>query len=56
MTPAPSADTGYEATEKDQVHSGDDVIGGVWWYIGIALVLAAIAFFLISGRRKNRQL
>ncbi|WP_329199017.1 hypothetical protein [Streptomyces sp. NBC_01435] len=56
VTPAPSADTGYEATEKDQVHSGDDVIGGVWWYIGIALVLAAIAFFLISGRRKNRQL
>ncbi|MFJ2638221.1 prenyltransferase/squalene oxidase repeat-containing protein [Streptomyces sp. NPDC087511] len=56
VTPDPSADTGYEATEKDQVHSGDDVIGGVWWYIGIALVLAAIAFFLISGRRKNRQL
>lgn len=55
MTPDPSADTGYEATEKDQVHSGDDVIGGVWWYIGIGLVLAAIAFFLISGRRKNRQ-
>ncbi|MFE6662492.1 prenyltransferase/squalene oxidase repeat-containing protein [Streptomyces sp. NPDC057697] len=55
VTPDPSADTGYEATEKDQVHSGDDVIGGVWWYIGIALVLAAIAFFLISGRRKNRQ-
>ncbi|GAA1305018.1 terpene cyclase/mutase family protein [Streptomyces sanglieri] len=55
VTPDPSADTGYEATEKDQVHSGDDVIGGVWWYIGIGLVLAAIAFFLVSGRRKNRQ-
>ncbi|MGW0958868.1 prenyltransferase/squalene oxidase repeat-containing protein [Streptomyces gelaticus] len=55
VTPDPSADTGYEPTEKDQVHSGDDVIGGVWWYVGIGLVLAAIAFFLISGRRKNRQ-
>ncbi|MET9659648.1 prenyltransferase/squalene oxidase repeat-containing protein [Streptomyces sp. NPDC006510] len=55
VTPDPSADTGYEATEKDQVHSGDDVIGGVWWYIGIALVVAAGAFFLISGRRKNQQ-
>ncbi|MER8091313.1 prenyltransferase/squalene oxidase repeat-containing protein [Streptomyces sp. NPDC058316] len=55
-TPDPSADTGYEATEKDQVHSGDDVIGGVWWFIGIGLVVAAAAAFLISGRRKNRQL
>ncbi|MEU6014420.1 prenyltransferase/squalene oxidase repeat-containing protein [Streptomyces sp. NPDC047515] len=55
-TPDPSTDTGYEATEKDQVHSGDDVIGGVWWFIGIGLVVAAAAAFLISGRRKNRQL
>ncbi|MGW1432773.1 prenyltransferase/squalene oxidase repeat-containing protein [Streptomyces sp. NPDC002431] len=55
VTPDPSADTGYVSTEKDQVHSGDDVIGGVWWYIGIGLVVAAGAFFLISGRRKNQQ-
>ncbi|MFF8918681.1 prenyltransferase/squalene oxidase repeat-containing protein [Streptomyces sp. NPDC015032] len=55
-TPVPSADTGYVATEKDQVHSGDDVIGGVWWYIGIGLVVGAGAGFLISGRRKNQQL
>ncbi|MFI9624506.1 prenyltransferase/squalene oxidase repeat-containing protein [Streptomyces sp. NPDC052042] len=54
-TPDPSADTGYEATEKDQVHSGDDVIGGVWWFIGIGLVVGAGVGFLISGRRKNRQ-
>ncbi|MFI5746004.1 prenyltransferase/squalene oxidase repeat-containing protein [Streptomyces sp. NPDC051644] len=56
MTPDPSADTGYVATEKDQVHSGDDVIGGVWWYVGIGLVVGAGAGFLISGRRKNQQL
>ncbi|MGW1652931.1 prenyltransferase/squalene oxidase repeat-containing protein [Streptomyces atratus] len=55
-TPDPSADTGYVATEKDQVHSGDDVIGGVWWYVGIGLVVGAGAGFLISGRRKNQQL
>ncbi|WP_406493841.1 hypothetical protein OG936_09360 [Streptomyces sp. NBC_00846] len=55
-TPDPTADTGYVATEKDEVHSGDDVIGGVWWYVGIGLVVGAGAGFLISGRRKNRQL
>ncbi|MFF2009222.1 prenyltransferase/squalene oxidase repeat-containing protein [Streptomyces sp. NPDC058195] len=55
VTPDPSADTGYVSTEKDRVHSGDDVIGGVWWYIGIGLVVAAGAFFVISGRRKNQQ-
>jgi len=54
-TPAPSADTGYVATEKDQVHSGDDVIGGVWWFVGIGLVVGAGVGFLISGRRKNQQ-
>ncbi|MEU9847205.1 prenyltransferase/squalene oxidase repeat-containing protein [Streptomyces sp. NPDC047985] len=55
-TPDPSADTGYEATEKDRVHSGDDVIGGVWWFVGIGLVVGAGVGFLISGRRKNQQL
>ncbi|WP_327259337.1 MULTISPECIES: prenyltransferase/squalene oxidase repeat-containing protein [unclassified Streptomyces] len=55
-TPDPAADTGYVATEKDAVHSGDDVIGGVWWYVGIGLVVGAGAGFLISGRRKNQQL
>ncbi|MFF2328963.1 MULTISPECIES: prenyltransferase/squalene oxidase repeat-containing protein [unclassified Streptomyces] len=55
-TPDPSADTGYVPTEKDQVHSGDDVIGGVWWYVGIGLVVGAGAGFLISGRRKSQQL
>ncbi|MER5359083.1 prenyltransferase/squalene oxidase repeat-containing protein [Streptomyces sp. NPDC002785] len=55
-TPDPSADTGYVPTEKDQVHSGDDVIGGVWWFVGIGLVVGAGAGFLISGRRKNQQL
>ncbi|WP_335932084.1 prenyltransferase/squalene oxidase repeat-containing protein [Streptomyces sp. PTD5-9] len=55
-TPDPSGDTGYEATEKDRVHSGDDVIGGVWWFVGIGLVVGAGVGFLISGRRKNQQL
>ncbi|MFB7913185.1 prenyltransferase/squalene oxidase repeat-containing protein [Streptomyces sp. NPDC056061] len=55
-TPDPSTDTGYEATQKDQVHSGDDVIGGVWWFVGIGLVVGAGVGFLISGRRKNQQL
>ncbi|MEV6164216.1 prenyltransferase/squalene oxidase repeat-containing protein [Streptomyces sp. NPDC052052] len=55
-TPDPSADTGYVPTEKDGVHSGDDVIGGVWWYVGIGLVVGAGAGFLISGRRKSQQL
>ncbi|MFF9347382.1 prenyltransferase/squalene oxidase repeat-containing protein [Streptomyces sp. NPDC014734] len=56
-TPDPSAsDSGYEPTQKDQTHSGDDVIGGVWWFIGIGLVVGAGVGFLISGRRKNQQL
>ncbi|MFE7614056.1 prenyltransferase/squalene oxidase repeat-containing protein [Streptomyces sp. NPDC057496] len=55
VTPDPAGDTGYVPTEQDQVHSGDDVIGGVWWYVGIGLVVAAGAFFLISGRRKNQR-
>ncbi|MFF3259866.1 prenyltransferase/squalene oxidase repeat-containing protein [Streptomyces sp. NPDC002932] len=45
------------ATEEEKKDSGDgDGIGGLWWFVGIGLAVGAGAGFLISGRRKNRQL
>lgn len=50
----PTAPPTKDEEEKD---SGDgDGIGGVWWFVGIGLVIGAGAGFLISGRRKNQQL
>ncbi|MEV7401438.1 prenyltransferase/squalene oxidase repeat-containing protein [Streptomyces sp. NPDC091267] len=58
--PAPASvkkPTASATEEEEKKDSGDgDGIGGVWWFVGIGLVVGAGVGFLISGRRKNQQL
>ncbi|MFD0020329.1 prenyltransferase/squalene oxidase repeat-containing protein [Streptomyces sp. NPDC058382] len=58
--PAPAAvkkPTASPTEDEEKKDSGDgDGIGGVWWFVGIGLVVGAGIGFLISGRRKNQQL
>ncbi|MFH0522246.1 prenyltransferase/squalene oxidase repeat-containing protein [Streptomyces sp. M41] len=52
---APNASDTASATPSDKEKEDDDSAFGVWWYVGVFLIVGIGIGFLMSGRRKGRQ-